>query len=165
MSTQISISIYMPTYLAAYFRSHLVVRNKRYYMSTANDVGRMLNSLISYPEGSGRVEPQNTDDELVEIYIPNNPSRINKFSRNFITKTNARRFVDFLKCTFDIEFHNWILIANTMGLKNEFAYELFLHRKKIDTDAKSMEALKKKDYRFRQRIKDQVSESLQSIID
>lgn len=144
--------LFLQEYLSNFFEKQ---KDGSLYMNTKSNIGRLLNSLIS-KENSEPVA-----DDGIKIILPNNPRKISKYSRNCLSKENARQFRDYLTSYFDIEFAYWVNISERLGIEYKRSYELFLRAKKISVDAKNIEAMKKKDYRRRKNIEEKITELMQ----
>ena len=123
----ISIRLHMPLYLQQYLRNFLTKKGHGYYLSRENNIGKYINALIDYPED---YLPDSADG--IQITLPYHPGKINPCSRNYISKENQQRLIDYLASTFDLEFRWWVTLGVENNIPYNNTYEYYIISKGID---------------------------------
>jgi hypothetical protein len=155
---EVSVDVMLPQYLQEYLANFMVQKNKRLYLTTTNPVGKFIESLICATD-----EPE-FYEEGIEIILPRSNRKFSTIARNSIKSSDLRRLENFLRAWFDMELFTWVIKAERMGIKYETVYNIFLQAKGITAESKNIEALKKKEYRFRLRTDSEFNNALQSIV-
>jgi len=148
----------IPLYLQQYLSSFFTKENNSLVINCTNGIGKYLNSILKIPEGFQKAT------KGIKIVLPRNKAKNNRFLYNNLSKADSIKFIDFLQTNFDTEFHRWILRADQINIDKKLAYQLFMKKKNISVDTINIEALKKKDYRFRKKIEIEFNNALQSLV-
>lgn len=154
----IVISIPLPPYLREYLRNFFYVRNNQMYANNKNHIGRYLNCLLQ------ECQSFETGQEGVKIVLQDNTRKNSKYKRNWLSQQDQSRFVDYVRAHFDNEYMLWLNVATELGLDRMTAYNYFLQSRGISVDSKNIEALKKKDYRWRRKMRDEFAGFVKDIV-
>lgn len=140
--------------IADFFLSQFSRRNKHCIeLSRSNDIGKFVYSLVKY---AAMPPNKKVDQELhnIEVVLPLAYGSTIHCHFPVISKEDQWKANDYVTAIFNLKFQQYLIMGEKLNMQQKNIIELFLKNHNLDTDKYA--ALKKKDYRMRVGIENEI---------
>ncbi|KAA6338508.1 hypothetical protein EZS27_013483 [termite gut metagenome] len=129
-------------------------------ISSANDAGKYIQSMIAF---SNSPKTSEIKEHPIKLYLPVQEWNHFLYKRNFlyVPVGKQKMIQDYLEASFHIRIREYFIEGYSKGFKQEQLLQAFLNSYNIKQNAVSYDAVKKYDYRYRQKIRKEISQEIQ----
>ena len=140
--------------IAEFFVSQFSKRNKNIIILTRhNDIGKFIFSIIKYSPVPITPKTSNSDNSII-VEIPQVHGSTHHCHFPTITRDDMIKINDHVSVIFNLKFQQYMLMGEKLGMLQKNTVDLFLRIHNINPD--KFAALKKKDYRARVEIENEI---------
>jgi hypothetical protein len=135
-------------------------KNDGVIITVSNDAGRFIQSMIEF---SNIPKQQEIKEHPIKLYLPVQGWNHFVYQRNFlyVPVWKQKMIQDYIESSFRLRIREYFEEGYGKGFKQEQILQAFLNSYNIKENATNYDAIKKYDYRCRQKIRKEVSKEIQ----
>ncbi|KAA6349006.1 hypothetical protein EZS27_003606 [termite gut metagenome] len=158
-----SVVIELAPHLHDFLYHEFACSKKKYdgvMITVTNDIGKYIQSMIDI---SNTPKNQEIKENPIKLYLPTQEWNHYIFQKNFlfVPVWRQKMIQDYIEASFRIRIREYFQEGYSKGFKQERILQSFLLSYNIKNNAINYDAVKKYDYRYRQKIREEVGKEIQ----